>query len=105
MAGNGQNELMEIFLNENNDNFKGDIIFKNQNINQLSTQDRKRLLISYVTEQRLGHSAVPEMSLTENVLLSMSHNKKFIKNDLINFKEISNHTDKIIKKFLSKRKK
>ena len=99
VAGNGQNELMEIFLNENNDNFNGDVIFKNQNINQLSTQDRKRLSISYVTEQRLGHSAVPEMSLTENVLLSMSHNKKFIKNDLINFKEISNHTDKIIKKF------
>ena len=39
------------------------------------------------------------MSLTENVLLSMSHNNKFIKNDLINFKEISNNTDKIIKKF------
>ncbi len=99
VAGNGQNELMEIFLNENNDNFKGNVIFKNQNINQLSTQDRKCLSISYVTEQRLGHSAVPEMSLTENVLLSMSHNKKFIKNDLINFKEIGNHTDKIIKKF------
>ncbi len=99
VAGNGQNELMEIFLNENNDNFKGDVIFKNQNINQLSTKDRKCLSISYVTEQRLGHSAVPEMSLTENVLLSMSHNKKFIKNDLINFKEISNHTDKILKKF------
>jgi ABC-type uncharacterized transport system ATPase subunit len=40
VAGNGQNELMEIFLNENNDNFKGDIIFKNKKINQLSTQDR-----------------------------------------------------------------
>jgi len=99
VAGNGQNELMEIFLNENNETFNGDIIFKDKNINHLSTQDRKRLSISYVTEQRLGHSAVPEMSLTENVLLSMSHNKDFVKNGLINFKGISQHADQIIKKF------
>ncbi len=99
VAGNGQNELMELLLNESDQKFNGEIIFKNQIINKLSTYERKNLSISYVTEQRLGHSAIPEMSLVENVLLSMSHKKKFIKNNLINFKEIEKHTREIINSF------
>ena len=70
MAGNGQKELMEILLNENDYEFSGDIFFKDLNINNLSTFQRKSLSISYVTEDRLGHSAVPEMSLSENIFLS-----------------------------------
>ena len=49
VAGNGQKELMEILLNENDYEFSGDIIFKDSNINNLSTFQRKSLSISYVT--------------------------------------------------------
>ena len=54
VAGNGQKELMEILLNENDYEFSGDIIFKDLNINNLSTFQRKSLSISYVTEERLS---------------------------------------------------
>ena len=63
VAGNGQNELMDILTNESDENFQGEIIFKNINISKLSTFERRKLSISFVTEQRLGHSAVPEMTL------------------------------------------
>ena len=43
---------MEILLNENDYEFSGDIIFKDLNINNLSTFQRKSLSISYVTEER-----------------------------------------------------
>ncbi len=99
VAGNGQKELMEILLNENDFEFKGDIIFKNININKLSTFQRKSLSISYVTEQRLGHSAVPEMSLSENILLSMSHKSDFKKGDFINFDKINSYANDVIKNF------
>ena len=99
VAGNGQNELMDILTNESDENFQGEIIFKNINISKLSTFERRKLSISFVTEQRLGHSAVPEMTLEENVLLSLNYKSDFSKNDLINFDNISNYTKKIIKEF------
>ena len=99
VAGNGQNELMDILTNESDENFQGEIIFKNINISKLSTFDRRKLSISFVTEQRLGHSAVPEMTLEENVLLSLNYKSEFSKNNLINFNNISDYTKKIIKEF------
>ncbi len=99
VAGNGQKELMEILLNENDFEFNGDIIFKNININNLSTLQRKSLSISYVTEQRLGHSAVPEMSLSENIFLSMSHKSEFKRGEFINFKKINSYAQKVINNF------
>ena len=99
VAGNGQNELMDILTNESNEKFKGEIIFKNIDISKLSTYERRKLSISFVTEQRLGHSAVPEMTLEENVLLSLNYKSDFSKNNLINFNNISDYTKKIIKEF------
>ena len=83
VAGNGQNELMDILTNESDENFQGEIIFKDINISKLSTYERRKLSISFVTEQRLGHSAVPEMTLEENVLLSLNFKNEFTKNNLI----------------------
>ena len=99
VAGNGQNELMDILTNESDENFQGEIIFKDINISKLSTYERRKLSISFVTEQRLGHSAVPEMTLEENVLLSLNFKSEFTKNNLINFNNISDYTKKIIKEF------
>ena len=99
VAGNGQKELMEILLNENDYEFSGDIFFKDLNINNLSTFQRKSLSISYVTEERLGHSAVPEMSLSENIFLSMNHKSEFKKGDFINFEKINSYASDVIKNF------
>ena len=49
-------------------------------------------------EQRLGHSAVPELSLEENILLSI-FNINFNKNNIIDFKYLESFTNKVIKDF------
>ena len=99
VAGNGQSELMDILIGENTLIDSGEIIFDKINIEKYNPQKRRNLSISFVPENRLGHSAVPELTLSENILLSQFPNNGFSKNGILNNKFIDIHTKKIIKDF------
>ena len=49
-------------------------------------------------EERLGHAAVPAMSLTENCLITAEHRMKLSKRGLIDYRISKNLSDRIIKK-------
>ena len=85
VAGNGQKELMELLTGENITNIQGKIIFENEEITKLSTKNRRKLSIGFVPEDRLGHSAVPELSLSENILLSQFLGNDFSNKDKLGF--------------------
>ena len=55
--------------------------------------------IAFVPEDRLGHSAIPQMSLIENVLLSQYGGNDFSKWGIINKKSVIEKTKKIINEF------
>jgi len=99
VAGNGQRELMELLTGENTTNAQGKIIFENKEIAKLSTKNRRKLSIGFVPENRLGHSAVPELSLSENILLSQFLGNDFSKMGILNFEKINSYTKNVIKKF------
>ena len=99
VAGNGQSELMDILTGENNKIDTGKIIFDNKNIETFNPKKRRDLSIAFVPENRLGHSAVPELTLSENILLSQFPNNKFIKNGVIIHQNIENHVNKVISQF------
>ena len=99
VAGNGQSELMNILTGENISINSGKIIFNNKNIEKFGPKKRRDMSIAFVPENRLGHSAVPELSLSENILLSQFPNNKFIKNGIINYKNIEDHVSKVISDF------
>jgi len=99
VAGNGQSELMDILVGENNRIDSGEIIFKNINIENFDPQQRRNLSIAFVPENRLGHSAVPDLTLSENILLSQFANNKFSKYGIIDNKFIEKHTNTVIKNF------
>ena len=99
VAGNGQKELMELLTGENIANIQGKIIFENEEITKLSTKNRRKLSIGFVPEDRLGHSAVPELSLSENILLSQFLGNDFSKMGILDFKKIDLYTKNVIKKF------
>ena len=99
VAGNGQKELMELLTGENITNIQGKIIFENEEITKLSTKNRRKLSIGFVPEDRLGHSAVPELSLSENILLSQFLGNDFSKMGILDFKKIDLYTKNVIKKF------
>ena len=99
VAGNGQSELMDILVGENNNIDNGEIIFNNTNIESLNPQKRRDLSIAFVPENRLGHSAVPELTLSENILLSQFPNNGFSKKGILNNDLIDEHAKKVIKNF------
>ena len=99
VAGNGQSELMDILVGENTQIDNGEIIFNNTNIELFNPQKRRDLSIAFVPENRLGHSAVPELTLSENILLSQFPDSDFQNNGMISFKNIEVQAKKVIEKF------
>jgi len=99
VAGNGQSELMDILVGENTSIDSGELIFNKINIEFFNPQKRRDLSIAFVPENRLGHSAVPELTLSENILLSQFPNNNFSKNGILNYNFIEKHAQKVIDNF------
>jgi len=90
---------MDILIGENTLIDSGEIIFNNTNIEKLNPQKRRDLSIAFVPENRLGHSAVPQLTLSENILLSQFPNNNFSKNGILNNKSIDDYAKKVIHDF------
>ena len=69
VAGNGQDELLAALSGETRV-APDAIMFKQQGIGALGPNARRALGLLCAPEERLGHAAAPEMSLTENALLT-----------------------------------
>lgn len=70
VAGNGQNELVEALGGERLADRAEQIIFDRAAIGRLDAAERRRRGVAFLPEERLGHGAVPDASLVENMLLS-----------------------------------
>ena len=70
VAGNGQHRLLSGIVGEfpctNDDNIQ----INGKPVGKIGPDDRRALGLCCVPEERLGHAAVPDLSLTENVILS-----------------------------------
>ncbi len=80
VAGNGQDELMQVLSGEilaveslNND--AAFLQLNGEDVGQLDAGARRRVGLCCVPEERLGHAAVPSMTLIENVFLTAHHRK------------------------------
>ncbi|WP_152047245.1 ABC transporter ATP-binding protein [Aureimonas psammosilenae] len=73
VAGNGQNELVEVLSGERR--ASGRIALNGRDIASLSVGARRRLGLCTVPEERNGHAAVPGMTLAENAVLSARSRK------------------------------
>lgn len=94
VAGNGQEELMSAISGED-DRAKPHMIELNQiPIGNLGAGKRRQLGMAYVPEERLGRGAVPDMSLSENTLLT--HSKGFIKQGIVDWKSLKAYASKLI---------
>ncbi|WP_197742899.1 ABC transporter ATP-binding protein [Lentilitoribacter sp. Alg239-R112] len=98
VAGNGQDELTSVVSGE----IKSpdhEIKLHDKPIGKLGPNQRRELGILAAPEERLGHSASPNMSLTENALLSASRRKALESNGFINWRQTSDFAKEIIKSF------
>lgn len=97
VAGNGQDELMAIISGEDERNTGHALSLEEQSIGQLSAGQRRKLGMAYVPEERLGRGAVPDMSLTENTLLT--HSQGFIKKGLVQWQPLKAYANKLIAQY------
>jgi general nucleoside transport system ATP-binding protein len=70
VAGNGQTELMEALIGERLTERAEAISVDGTPVGRIGPTARRARGCAFVPEERLGHGAVPGLSLTENVLLS-----------------------------------
>ena len=70
VAGNGQIELMEALIGEKTMRDAATIRLDGAAVGNRGPSERRKLGMSFVPEERLGHAAVPSLSLAENTLLS-----------------------------------
>jgi simple sugar transport system ATP-binding protein len=76
VAGNGQNELFQALSGERPVASDAMVHLDDRQVGRMTAGGRRRLGLCCVPEERNGHAAVPDMSLTDNALLSGRHRKK-----------------------------
>ena len=70
VAGNGQGELFSAISGEQTNKDFDAVIIQDVSCGQLGINGRRQLDTAFVPEERNGHGAVGDFSLTENILLS-----------------------------------
>ena len=98
VAGNGQDELMELLIGEIISP-PGILSFKGDDIGNLNSHERRQLSMFFIPEERLGHGAVPDMGLNENMLLSRPQKSQMTSYGLIDWQNVEKLTQKVISDF------
>ena len=98
VAGNGQDELMEILIGEKSSS-SGVLNFNGEDIGSLNSHERRQLSMFFVPEERLGHGAVPDMSLDENMLLSRPNSDQMTRRGVIDWNIVSSFSAQVISDF------
>ena len=70
VAGNGQDELLQVIAGEVRLKNKASLMIAGKPVGDLAPGARRKLGLCCVPEERLGHAAVPSMSLADNALLT-----------------------------------
>lgn len=99
VAGNGQDELMQVISGEVLLSQISALQLQDQLIGRTSASARRRLGLCCVPEQRLGHAAVPGLSLSENAFLTGHQRKPLSMGGLISFRQSRLFAEEIIRRF------
>ncbi|MGV8890649.1 MAG: ABC transporter ATP-binding protein [Pseudomonas sp.] len=100
VAGNGQDELLALLSGEErlhcNDGKR--ISFGGQPVAHLRPDARRKLGLAFVPAERLGHGAVPELSLANNALLT-AFQQGLVSKGLIQRDKVEALAEEIIRRF------
>lgn len=99
VAGNGQEELMTALIGEHSLGLPEALQFDGLPVGGKGPDERRALGMCFVPEERLGHAAVPNMTLVENTALSARIRKGLCRSGFINFRQTENFSKEIVEKF------
>lgn len=99
VAGNGQDELLSVIAGETRLHDNDMIWLKGEFVANSSAGQRRRTGLCSVPEERLGHAAVPSMSLAENALLTGFHRQPLRRFGLVAMSRCKKSANTIIDAF------
>jgi len=98
VAGNGQDELLAALSGEAL--CKADAVrLKGEPISRLGPNARRGLGLLAAPEERLGHAAAPDMTLTENALLTGAIRENLVRNGFLRWGAAKAFAERVIKEF------
>ena len=97
VAGNGQDELLGLLSGELIPT-KGSIVLEGREISVLGPVERRLHGLLSAPEERLGHAAAPEMTLTENCIITAEKRMGLSRRGIINYAQSRKLSEDIIKK-------
>ncbi len=98
VAGNGQDEFLNALSGETK-TAPDAVQFEGQPIGNLGPNERREIGLLCAPEERLGHAAAPDMSLTENAVLTAVQRKELAQNSFVNWGKSRDYAKEIIKAF------
>ncbi|MDU8361099.1 ABC transporter ATP-binding protein [Pseudomonas syringae group sp. J309-1] len=103
VAGNGQDELLALLSGEQtvSDSLSSSIRFADLNVGHLRPDARRKNGLAFVPAERLGHGAVPDLSLSDNALLT-AFQQGLVSKGLVQRGKVRSLADEIIKRFAVK---
>ncbi|WP_372893603.1 ABC transporter ATP-binding protein [Rhodosalinus sp.] len=98
VAGNGQDELLAVLAGERALP-RGMLFLDGADIGRLGPQARRARGLATAPEERLGHAAAPEMSLTENALLTAARRPGLLRQGFIDWAAVRRFAEEVIERF------
>ena len=98
VAGNGQNELFAALSGETAAG-ADTVLIDGKPVGDRGITERRRLGAAFVPEERLGHSAVPRLTLADNVVLSRHANAAICRLGFVLHKKAAALSDVICRNF------
>ncbi len=99
IAGNGQRELMGVLIGEMLVAQADSIIIDGVSTGRSGPNRRRIAGFGFVPEERLGHGAVPQMTLWENAFLSAATRLKLLNRGFLKVRKSSEYAAKVIEGF------
>ena len=98
VSGNGQRELAESItgLRKLTD---GRVILEGKNVTNFPPGDVTDRMLAYIPEERMRDGMIKNFSIAENMVLREHHKQPYSRSGFLNLRDISTHSDELIKKF------
>ena len=98
VAGNGQDELVAALSGEMR-TAEGMITYKGNGIGQMPPNARRKIGLLAAPEERMGHAAAPDMTLTENAILTAMTREKLTTNGFLHWGKARQFAEGVIAAF------
>jgi simple sugar transport system ATP-binding protein len=98
VSGNGQRELAETITGLRKIT-GGRVILEGDDVTGFAPGDLTERMLSYIPEERMRDGMIKNFSIAENMVLREHHKQPFSRSGFLNLRDISIHSDELIKKF------